>query len=146
MKKCILIVDDDALVRKTVRTFCGVLEGVEHLEAGTAEEAIGLFSRHPVAMVISDLNMPGQSGLHLLEYVRARDRRVPFVINSGSLTPGDDEKLRRAGANLVLTKGADFREFIRLIRNLLKEDRDAAAGVAMPFGAYAASSQSLAAP
>ena len=132
MKKYILIVDDDALVRKTVRTFCGILRGVEHLEAATAEEAIRLFDQNNVVMVISDLNMPGESGLHLLRHVRLRDRRVPFVINSGSLTAGEDDKLRDAGADLVLTKGADFREFIRMIRSLLKEDAGVAAGGAVP--------------
>ena len=67
----ILVVDDDAAVRFTLR---GVLEdaGYGVTEAGDGREALErLASDEPYHLVLSDLRMPGMDGLTLLDRVRA---------------------------------------------------------------------------
>jgi len=122
MKKLVLVVDDEAPIRNVVCQFCHVLNDVECLEASTARQAIKLLKTHKVDLVISDLNMPGETGLHLLEHVRSGDRRLPFMIFSGSLVPQEEAKLLKAGADRVLSKPADSATLVRAIRDLLQKN------------------------
>jgi CheY-like chemotaxis protein len=65
----IFIVDDDALVR---RSLCEVLsfEGYSCSSVGDPREALARLKETSVDIVISDMKMPGMSGLELLRVVR----------------------------------------------------------------------------
>ncbi|MBL9124826.1 MAG: response regulator [Planctomycetaceae bacterium] len=68
----ILIVDDDGITRDLLRD---VLQGAgfDVVEAGTAEEALGVLRADDVRMVITDWEMPGMGGLELCRTIRRRE-------------------------------------------------------------------------
>lgn len=67
----ILVVDDEATMREVL--FCNLREsGYETRVAGSVNEALALLDREPADLVLSDIVMPGASGLDLLE--RLKDR------------------------------------------------------------------------
>jgi PAS domain S-box-containing protein len=68
VKERILIVDDEASVRKLVRTILGK-EGYGCHVATDAEEARSLLREHPFDLVLCDIMMPGESGLSLIRHV-----------------------------------------------------------------------------
>jgi two-component system cell cycle sensor histidine kinase/response regulator CckA len=80
----LLVVEDEAGVRNSVAQ---ILDDLNYrvLTAASAEEALGLHAEHGggVALVLSDLVMPGIGGLGLVHGLRARGARVPVVIMSG---------------------------------------------------------------
>jgi EAL domain-containing protein (putative c-di-GMP-specific phosphodiesterase class I)/CheY-like chemotaxis protein len=80
--KRVLIVEDDDSVARIYRR---VLENPDyHLtQASNGAEALSLFDKTPFDAIVSDLVMPGMSGVELLKSVRERDREVPFVIVTG---------------------------------------------------------------
>ena len=112
MTAIILVVDDEpdleALVlqkfRKQIRdgavTFVFAHDGLEALQS---------IENHPdVDMVVSDINMPGKSGLEMLPRVRAERPDVPVIMITAY---GDAETRRKAierGAVGLLTKPIDF--------------------------------------
>ena len=112
MTATILVVDDEpdleALVlqkfRKQIRdgavTFMFAHDGLEALQS---------IANHPhVDMVVSDINMPGMSGLEMLPKVRAERPDVPVIMITAY---GDAETRRKAierGAVGLLTKPIDF--------------------------------------
>ena len=51
--------------------------------AANGEEALSLVAETPFDAIVSDLVMPGMSGVDLLKSVRERDRDVPIVIVTG---------------------------------------------------------------
>lgn len=61
----ILVVDDDRDGRNCVSDFLREM-GHEVTECGTGEEALKLFAVQDFSMVLSDIQMPGMSGLELL--------------------------------------------------------------------------------
>jgi len=115
----ILVVDDEAdleaLVKQKFRR--KIRENVyEFVFAQNGEEALQKVSEHPdLDIVLSDINMPGMSGLELLSRIRHEyDMPPPMVMMITAY--GDEENHRQAmerGANDFLTKPLDF--------NLLKE-------------------------
>jgi CheY-like chemotaxis protein len=83
----ILIVDDDPEVREILaETLVEFGYGVE--QAGSGEEALPMLGRRPdIGMVITDVRMPGMSGLELAEQAKARNARLKIILISGYFLP-----------------------------------------------------------
>jgi EAL domain-containing protein (putative c-di-GMP-specific phosphodiesterase class I) len=80
--------------------------GFETHGAEDARSAVELLTQRPFDVIISDINMPGLSGLELLRSVRARDRDVPVILMTGK--PSAESSVE------ALERGA-FRYFIKPI-------------------------------
>ena len=79
-KSTILVVDDE----KIVRDLCELaLREYRVLQASTCEEALRLYERERVDLVLSDIKMPGGSGIDLLKRVKALDPNATVVIMTG---------------------------------------------------------------
>lgn len=75
----VLVVEDDALVAKTLATALR-RERYEVLIAKDVEEALPAFEENPIDVVVTDLLMPGGTGLDLLKQLEGRDPAVPVII------------------------------------------------------------------
>ncbi len=77
----ILVVDDEGLVRSTLRRILQSV-GLEVREAASAEQARNILDQGPVDLVVLDDSMPAESGLAALPSLRARTR-APVVLFTG---------------------------------------------------------------
>ena len=79
----LLVEDEDAVRRLTCRILAG--SGYECLEASSGEEALRLFeaNRDRVALVLTDVVMPGLSGHELAERIARADGAPPILFMSG---------------------------------------------------------------
>ena len=93
----ILAIDDEHVIRMLV---VEILESVGHdvVGAESAEHALDLLDHHEFDLIVSDVVMPGLSGLELLEAARRRHASLPVVLVTGA---GTYETLSQA-----LTRGA----------------------------------------
>src|SRR3712207_3091239 len=82
----VLVVDDDAGVRYTLRETLASLSGVEVDEAADGEVALERLTAHPCDLVITDLRMPKMDGLELVRRLRrlAHPPRVIVITAHGS--------------------------------------------------------------
>jgi DNA-binding NtrC family response regulator len=96
----ILVVDDDETIRDSLcELFAGESEG-----AATAEEAMARLESEDYAVVLTDISMPGMSGLELLGAIRQRRPETPVIIISGINDQTYAEGLMRLGAFDYLIK------------------------------------------
>jgi len=79
----LLLVDDDAAVLKTTRR---MLErrGYHVVACGSGEEALAWLERQTFDVMLSDVHMPGTTGLRLLRAVRDRDLDIPVILVTGN--------------------------------------------------------------
>ena len=131
MSALILVVDDEPDVedlfrqqfRKELRASRFIMEFAQ-----SALEALAVVGRADAAsliLILSDINMPGMSGLDLLPKARAARPDVPVIMITAY---GDEETRRRAiaaGAAGLFTKPIDFPELRGEIGRVL----DAASGL-----------------
>jgi len=116
----ILVVDDEKDMeilfqqrfRKEIRE-----HEVQFAFANSGEEALTYLSQlqHEAVLILSDINMPGMSGLELLQHIKEKYENPPPVVMMITAY-GDTENYEQAmklGADEFLTKPVDF--------NLLKE-------------------------
>ena len=75
----ILIVDDEEAIREVVSNLLQS-KGYECFPFGTGREGIQYLRHNQVDLVLSDMMMPGMSGLELLHAIRELDRELPPVI------------------------------------------------------------------
>lgn len=112
MKKRILLVDDEAGIRASLKV---VLEPVyETLSASTAQEGLDQFRRESPHLVLLDVVMPGMDGLALLKMIREEDARVPVIMLTGTKTVKTAVEAMKLGAADYLSKPFDVEE-LRLI-------------------------------
>jgi response regulator RpfG family c-di-GMP phosphodiesterase len=78
----VLIVDDEISVRKVMATVLGQL-GFPCETAASGDEALRILETHRIDAVISDLQMPGMSGMELLGKVRQLYPQMVFLVVTG---------------------------------------------------------------
>ena len=83
-------------------------------------EALAAFSERGADLVVSDLRMPGLTGIELLQAVRDRDPDVPFVIITGYANVDDAIEALRLGATDFIKKPFDMEELQRRIEHTLE--------------------------
>jgi len=101
LKPCILVVDDEVMVRKQLERLY-VQGGFRVLTAPSAEEALEYLSGGEIDLVVTDIRLPGMDGVQLIERIKELCPDVPVIAITGY---GDIET-----AVEVLKQGA--RDFI----------------------------------
>jgi two-component system cell cycle sensor histidine kinase/response regulator CckA len=99
--RTVLLVDDEPRVREVVRM---MLERAGHrvVEAESAEDAINQFSTlESVDLLVSDLQMPGMSGLELFDKLVERLPSLRVLFISGAASPADLSTIARKRAVLL---------------------------------------------
>ncbi len=102
-KANVLIVDDE---RQMLLAMEAVLLRLGHQVTccSSAEEALETLSSQPVQLIISDMKMPGMSGLELLSEVHKQQSSLPFVLITAYGTINQAVEAMRYGAFDFITK------------------------------------------
>ena len=96
--------------------------GLEHDLAISAEQARKRLKSSRYDVVVSDFNMPGDSGLDLFRYVSSMYPGTPFILITGY----DDVRIKREsmrmGVQAYIEKPFYFNELLKTIINLMRRD------------------------
>jgi two-component system KDP operon response regulator KdpE len=114
----ILIVEDDPNIRKLVRVNL-VKRGYTVSEAEDSHQAIDLFQKVPVDLVLLDLLLPGLSGVDVCTWIRARSD-VPIIVLSARLEEDLKVAALDAGADDYVTKPFGQEELLARVRAFLR--------------------------
>lgn len=99
----ILVVDDDSAVKNLIRK---ILEsdGYDCEMAGDADEAMDRLKQKNIDLVLSDVAMPGKSGVQLLTEIKSIYPDIPILMISGNSTQATAEAALSLGAYDFLLK------------------------------------------
>jgi two-component system response regulator FlrC len=122
-KGSILVVDDEPAMRLLLSSVL-VEEGHDVTAAASGEEALRLIAKRHFHLVLTDLKMPGISGLELLEQVKRDDPGTAVIILTAFGTVEGAVEAMRMGAVHYLLKPLSNPEELRLsVRRVLEERR-----------------------
>jgi two-component system nitrogen regulation response regulator NtrX len=122
MKARILVVDDEAEIRRSLRMILEY-EGYDVQEASSGPEAIALVEREPPDLAFLDIKMPGMDGLETLEKIRGSNESLPVVIVSGHGTVSTAVEATKLGAFDFIEKPLASERVLVTIRNALDRTR-----------------------
>jgi DNA-binding NtrC family response regulator len=99
----VLVVDDEAIVLKSCQAVLEA-EGWEVLLASSVAAALTFIDAEPPALLLVDVKMPVQDGMHLMRCLKQRGVGIPVVIMSGYSTPETIREAEDLGAIAFIPK------------------------------------------
>ncbi len=115
-----LVADDHAIVRRGLKDILlEAFPSAEIVEVGDAESLIQKVLKERYDVVITDLSMPGRSGLDALQQIKSYDAKLPVLVLS--VYPEDQYAIRvlKAGASGYLNKDMAPEELVTAINKVL---------------------------
>lgn len=117
----ILLVEDEERIRASLKLALED-EGWDVEEAGSGEEALSAFARHPADLVLVDIMLPGMDGFECCRSLR-RMSMVPVIMVTARSDTHDVVAGLEAGADDYVTKPFVAKELAARIRALLRRAR-----------------------
>ncbi len=99
----ILIIDDN---KGTIDALTQIVTeaGLKALTAANAEDGYRLYRKNPADLIITDMNLPGESGIDLLRRIREEDDSVPVIVITAFGTVESAVEAVKLGAFDFITK------------------------------------------
>ena len=120
--KPVWIVDDDRSIRWVIEKALS-REGIAFDSFSSAQEALDALSGGAPEVLVSDVRMPGLSGLELLQTVKQRHPAVPVIVMTAYSDLDSAVAAFQGGAYEYLPKPFDVDQAVELIRRALDESR-----------------------
>jgi len=116
--RTILVIEDDRIYARTTANWL-IKKGMDARYVLSVDAAKEFLSTHKVDLVLSDFRLGDCNGVELLEWMKARGYRMPFLIMTGyGDIPGAVEAVKK-GADNYLPKPVQTEKVLSVIRELL---------------------------
>ena len=122
MKSRILVIDDEAEIRKSLRMILEY-EGYEVLEASSGADGLALAERETPDLVFLDVKMPGMDGLEVLQRIHALRETLPVVVISGHASKEEVASAIKLGAIDFIEKPLGSERALVTVKNALDQTR-----------------------
>jgi two-component system, NtrC family, response regulator HydG len=116
----VLVVEDDPDIRKILEMFLSE-KGFRVKVADGAQRALDMLSEEPIDLILSDVRMPGMSGLDLLRHLKERDPEIQLVLMSAYSSVKDAVEAIQLGAADYVEKPIDFRRLERVLHTVFEK-------------------------
>ena len=120
----VLIIEDDEEMRSLLKDFF-VEEGFETDSVSSGYDAFGIITKKPFDLVVTDIRMPGLTGLDILPRIKKIQPEVAIIVITAFGTEEVRRKAFERGAKAYLEKPIHFQELRGLIHDVIlaKEKR-----------------------
>lgn len=118
----ILIIEDEAKMRRLLELNLGD-DGFKTLSAGDAETGLKLLASEPVHLVLTDLKLPGMSGLEFLQTAKQQNPALPIVVMTAFGSVETAVEAMKAGASDYVLKPFSLAEMRMVVHKELDHSR-----------------------
>jgi DNA-binding NtrC family response regulator len=116
----VLVVEDDPDIRKILDMFLSE-KGFRVKVAESGPRALEMLAEEPIDLILSDVRMPGMSGLDLLRHLKERDPEIQLVLMSAYSSVKDAVEAIQLGAADYVEKPIDFRRLERVLQTVFEK-------------------------
>ncbi len=119
----ILIVDDDEIVLKSCSKILST-EGIDVVEAQSAEEALKIIPQYDFSAIMVDIKMPGEDGLSLIKKIRLILPDIPIIVMSGYVTRETVKQVEEVRPGIFIPKPFTPEELLVSLEYFVKIKND----------------------
>jgi len=116
----VLVVDDDAVIRDICKR---ALNGYQVFQAGTRDDALKVYQREAVDLVLTDVMMPGGSGIDLLRQIKVQNPNAVVIIMTGFLEKDVILNALKEGADDFISKPLNMLQLTSAVEKALSRRR-----------------------
>lgn len=118
-ERLVLVEDEETLRESLKRVF--LREGYEIIAAGSAEDALQVIEKNSPDLVITDILLPGMTGIELMKRCREIYPEQPVIVMTAYASLETAVEALRAGAYDYVVKPVMHEEIKRIVKNALRE-------------------------
>jgi len=118
-KKMLIVDDEETLTFSLYQTFILAKRDYEVVTAASGEEAAEKLKSKNYDLVITDISMPGMSGLDLLSSIKKQYPATEVIIMTAYGSPEKKEEAMQYGAKYYVEKPFEIKEMKQLVMNVL---------------------------
>jgi putative two-component system response regulator len=115
----VLIVDDDDAIRDLLKHGINHF-GIDCRAVGSGRAALEVLAKHPIDVVVSDINMPGMNGLELIQRIKSK-YACDVMMMTGLVKDFTYEEIIGRGASDFIQKPVRIPEFIARLKRIIAE-------------------------
>ena len=119
----ILLVDDEEYLLKSLEVFLKNETNYEIFTASDGKEAIEIIDSKDIDLILTDLKMPGMSGVELMEYVKGKSEDVPVIAITAYASLNSAVETLRVGAYDYLIKPYEFDIVLMVVERAIERAR-----------------------
>ena len=120
----VLIVDDEATIRKLVRDVLIRLGFADITEANSGRKAIDILEKNAFDFIVTDWRMDDMDGIEIVRHVRAKPSNTPIIMLTGNTEAYYVRTAINAGVNGYLIKPFSAEQLVKRIRTIIEAPRD----------------------
>ncbi|MBL7067943.1 MAG: response regulator transcription factor [Candidatus Marinimicrobia bacterium] len=118
----ILIADDSDILRNHLITIISELDGVKIVgESQDTKSAIRDINKNKPDLVILDIRMPGEGGIHVLKVVKEKNPKLIVIIFTDYPYPQYRIKCLESGADYFFDKSTETEKMVETVKRLAKQ-------------------------
>lgn len=119
MKKKVLIVDDNELVREVTKEIIKSKNDLQTSEATNGKEALHLLQNKTFDLLIVDIAMPEMDGIELIDKLKASGSSIPIIVLSGVLNHNTREYLKSKKTILIIEKPYSIETLVASVEKII---------------------------
>ncbi|MBW1803623.1 MAG: response regulator, partial [Deltaproteobacteria bacterium] len=96
--------------------------GYKVIPAADGENAIRVYAKNNIDVIILDLEMPGMGGIKCLEKLLTINRDARVIISSGYSLNGSVKKAMNSGAMAFLSKPVGINDLLKTVRHVVEHN------------------------
>jgi len=126
-KKRILIVEDDEEMRSLLKDFIEA-EGFETDSVSNGSEAFRILVKEPFDLIITDIRMPGLTGLDILPGIKKLQPEAPIIVITAFGSEEVQRKAYKRGGTIYLEKPIHFHELKEIVSKAVSSEEKKSRG------------------
>lgn len=124
MKRVLIVDDEEDMVWMLQRNLDNGIPNIETFAAQSGEEALKVLNENEINLVITDINMPGMSGLELLTEIGNSFADTKVIIMTAYPSSAFENKAKKEGAIQFVEKPFDINDMRKLVESTLDTMRE----------------------
>lgn len=117
--KNVLVVDDSALIITRITDLLEEVKGISAIRSSMSyDEAVELLKTFKPDVALLDINLPGKSGIDLLEYIKKNFPAMLTIMVTNQATDFHRDQCFKTGADYFIDKSKDFDKIPQILSEL----------------------------
>ncbi len=134
MKQVLIADDEEDLTWSISRSLSRDQKDIQVICVNSGDEALQVIKQQPIDLLVTDLRMPGFTGLELMDAILDNHKEIKVIVMTAYGSPDTEEIVKEKGCLHYIEKPFEINELKQMIYNVLSESNNSTVLAKSPVG------------